>query len=85
MVQATGRTGDGEDAFSHRLRPAEEPHGVDSRFPQSNRSYGPPRRYRRAPQRRQVHAFQRAERGGRRGGELSVLHHRAERRRGRRP
>ena len=44
-------------------------------------------RHRRPAQRRQVDAVQRAHQGGHRGGELSVLHHRAERRhrRGARP
>ena len=42
-------------------------------------------RHRRPAQRRQVHALQRADADGRRRGrELSVLHHRAQRRRGRR-
>ncbi len=42
-------------------------------------------RHRRSPQRRQVDALQRAHQGGHRRGELSVLHHRAERGRGRGP
>ena len=44
-------------------------------------------RDRRPAQRRQVHAVQRADQGRHRGGELSVLHHRAQRRhrRGARP
>ncbi len=37
-------------------------------------------RYRRSAQRRQVHPVQCADQGGHRGGELSLLHHRAERR-----
>ena len=44
-------------------------------------------RHRRPAERRQVHPLQRAHQGRHRGGELSVLHHRAERRhrRGARP
>ena len=43
----------------------------------------PEMRHRRPAQRRQVHPVQRADQGRHRGGELSLLHHRAQRRRGR--
>ena len=52
-----------------------------SRFTSSrNHSHDAQMRHRRPAQRRQVHPVQRADQGGHRGGELSVLHHRAQRR-----
>jgi PTH1 family peptidyl-tRNA hydrolase len=54
--------------------------GAGNRPNKEPRNHEPQMRHRRPAQRRQVHPVQRPDQGRHRGGELSLLHHRAERR-----
>jgi ribosome-binding ATPase YchF (GTP1/OBG family) len=56
--------------------------GTQPKTQEKEKSNGTPMRHRRPAQRGQIDALQRAHESGHRGGELSLLHHRAERRRG---
>jgi hypothetical protein len=55
-------------------------HAEDQQRPKGKDQHESQMRHRRPAQRRQVHPVQRADQVGHRGGELSLLHHRAERR-----